>query len=72
MTEAQKNRSEQQLAVLSKAREKAQQVRKENAELRKKEREIEKAEKDSAKEQRKKNVTEKYDKLKNPPKQQEA
>ena len=55
MTDAQKTRSEAQLAILAKAREKAQIVRKENAELRKKEEEIEKAEKDQAKDERKKN-----------------
>jgi len=69
MTEAQKTRSPQQLEILAKARAKAQIVRKENAELKRKEKELTKAEKEKEKADRKKSITERYAKLKDPPKE---
>jgi len=64
MTEAQKTRSPEQLAILAQARVKAQAVRSENAKLKSQERELEKLEKQQEKENRKKNVTERMAKLK--------
>ena len=64
MTEAQKARSPEQLAILAQARVKAQAVRSENAKLKAQEREVAKLEKQQEKENRKKNVTERMAKLK--------
>jgi len=59
-------RTPEQLAVLSKAREKALAVRKENAELKRKEKELAKIEKEKEKATRKKNIETKYKALKEP------
>jgi hypothetical protein len=72
MTEAQKSRSPEQLAILAQARIKAQAVRSENAKLKSQERELAKLEKDKEKENRKKNVTDRMAKLKGTPEPEEG